>query len=308
MSDFKNKLIEKYTEYFILNNPSNKKEDQATTDFYNKKIEQYYVPYISHIESKRKKSKEVEEFLTSEASLRIDQRERITMIGLLCIASIFSERPSLKIYTDELKGFDEIRYYFNLEEFENSIISFLNYDIEINILELIQILEQNRNINLQNTYFKTLNIERDEIKKDLYNIEEKRKYNAKNPRPKKEHEIVHEKNSEFIKEKFMLNDEVINKSTFELINSDVKSKTGMEELKQILNKIINKQRGKNGFSKAKLLKSIQAFIYLLFDNDQYGIKRKETFDALNSKRREDEYDGNYNKYYNKRIESLVFKK
>ena len=308
MSDFKNKLIEKYTEYFILNNPSYNKDDQATTDFYNEKIEQYYIPYISHIESKRKKTKEVEEFLTSEASLRIDQRERITMIGLLCIASIFSERPSLKIYTDELTGFDEIRYYFNLEEFENSIIPFLNYDIEINILDLIQVLEQNRNINLQNTYFKTLNIERDEIKKDLYNIEEKRKYNAKNPRPKKEHEIVHEENSEFIKEKFKLNDETINKSTFELINSEVKSKAGMEELKQILNKIINKQRGKNGFSKSKLLKSIQAFIYLLFDNDQYGIKRKETFDALNSKRREDEYDGNYNKYYNKRIESLVFKK
>ena len=78
--------------------------------------------------------------------------------------------------------------------------------------------------------------------------------------------------------------------------------------KQILNKIINKQRGKNGFSKSKLLKSIQAFIYLLFDNDQYGIKRKETFDEQNSKRREDEYDGDYNRYYNKRIDSLVFKK
>ena len=308
MSDFKNILIEKYTEYFIQNNPSYSKDDQATIDFCNAKLEQYYAPYISYIVDKKKISNETEELLTSEASLKFDSRRRYMVIFKLCITSIFSERPSLKIYTDELTGFDEIRYYFNLEEFENSIIPFLNYDIEINILELIQILEQNRNINLQNTYFKTLNIERDEIKKDLYNIEEKRKYNAKNPRPKKEHEIVYEENSEFIKEKFKLNDETINKSTFELINSDVKSKTGMEELKQILNKIINKQRGKNGFSKSKLLKSIQAFIYLLFENDQYGIKRKETFDEQNNKRKEDEYDGDYKRYYNKRIDSLVFKK
>ena len=308
MSNFKNILINKYTEYFIQNNPSYGKNDQVSIDFCNEKIEQYYVPYISHIDSKRKKSKEVEELLTSEASLRIDQRERKTIIGLLCIASIFSERPSLKIYTDELIGFDEIRYYFNLEEFENSIIPFLNYDIEINILELIQVLEQNRNVNLLNIMIKTVNIERVEIKKDLYNIEEKRKYNSKNPRPKKEHEIVLENNSEFIKENFKINEEVINHSMFELINSDVKSKTGMEELKQILNQIINKLSGRNGFSKSKLLKSIQAFIYLLFENDQYGIKRKETFDEQNNKRKEDEYDGNYNRYYVKRIDSLVFKK
>lgn len=51
---------------------------------------------------------------------------------------------------------------------------------------------------------------------------------------------------------------------FELINSDVKSKTGMEELKQILNQIKNKLSARNGFSKSKLTKSIQAFIYLLF--------------------------------------------
>jgi hypothetical protein len=82
----------------------------------------------------------------------------------------------------------------------------------------------------------------------------------------------------------------------------------MEELKYVLNRIINQQRSINGVSKSNFLKSIQPYIFLLFDNDQYGIKRKETFDALNSKRREDEYDGNYNKYYNKRIESLVFKK
>jgi hypothetical protein len=308
MSNFKNILINKYSEYFIQNNPSYGKNDQVTIDFCNKKIEQYYVPYISHIESKRKKSKEVEAFLTSEASLGIDQRERITMIGLLCIASIFSERPSQKIYTDELTGFDEIRYYFNLEEFENSIIPFLNYDIEINILELIQVLEQNRNVNLLNIMIKTVNIERGKIKKELYNIEEKRKYNAKSPRPKKELEIVLENNSEFIKENFKINDEVINHSIFELINSDVKSKTGMEELKKILNQIINKQSGRKGFSKSKLLKSIQAFIYLLFENDQYGIKRKETFDEQNNKRKEDEYDGDYKRYYNKRIDSLVFKK
>ena len=135
MSNFKNILINKYTEYFIQNNPSYGKNDQVTIDFYNEKIEQYYVPYISHIESKRKMSKEVEEFLASEASLRNDQKQRIINIGLLCITSIFSERPSLKIYTDELTGFDEIRYYFNLEEFEDSIIPFLNYDIEINFLD-----------------------------------------------------------------------------------------------------------------------------------------------------------------------------
>ena len=51
-----------------------------------------------------------------------------------------------------------------------------------------------------------------------------------------------------------------------------------------------------------------AFIYLLFDNNQYGIKRKESFDEQNNKRKEDEYDGDYNRYYNKRIDSLVFKK
>lgn len=51
---------------------------------------------------------------------------------------------------------------------------------------------------------------------------------------------------------------------FELINSDVKSKTGMEELKQILNQIKNKLSARNGFSKSKLLKSMQAFVYLLF--------------------------------------------
>ena len=62
MSNFKNILINKYTEYFIQNNPSYGKNDQVTIDFYNEKIEQYYVPYISHIESKRKMSKEVEEF------------------------------------------------------------------------------------------------------------------------------------------------------------------------------------------------------------------------------------------------------
>ena len=46
MSDFKNKLIEKYTEYFILNNPSYNKDDQATTDFYNEKLEKVKtVPY-----------------------------------------------------------------------------------------------------------------------------------------------------------------------------------------------------------------------------------------------------------------------
>ncbi len=308
MSNFKNILLNKYTEYFIQNNPSYGKNDQETVDFCNEKIEQYYIPYISHIESKRKKSKEVEAFLTSEASLRIDQSERLTMIGLLCTASIFSERPSIKIFTNELTGFDEIRYYFNLEEFENSIIPFLNYDIESNFLELIQVLEQNRNVNLLNIMIKTVNIERVEIKKDLYNIEEKRKYNAKSPRPKKVHEIVLENYSEFIKENSKINDEVINHSIFELINSEVKSKTGMKELKQILNQIINKLSGRNGFSKSKLLKSIQAFIYLLFENNQYGIKRKETFDEQNNKRKEDEYDGNYNRYYIKRIDSLIFNK
>ena len=39
MSDFKNKLIEKYTEYFIKKNPSNSKDDQATTDFCNEKLD-----------------------------------------------------------------------------------------------------------------------------------------------------------------------------------------------------------------------------------------------------------------------------
>ena len=140
MSDFKNKLIEKYTEYFILNNPSNKKDDQATTDFCNEKIEQYYVPYINYIETKRKMSKDKEvELENIKANTSVSYRERLFKIGFLCSMSIFSERPSLKTYTDELKGFDEIRFYFDVNEFQNSIIPFLDFEIEINFIELIQI-------------------------------------------------------------------------------------------------------------------------------------------------------------------------
>jgi hypothetical protein len=308
MSDFKNKLIEKYTEYFILNNPSYNKDDQATIDFCNAKLEQYYAPYISHIVDKKKISNETEELLTSEASLKLDSRRRYMEIFKLCITSIFSERPSLKTYTNELKGFDEIRYYFNLEEFENSIISFLNYDIEINILDLIQVLEQNRNIKLKNTFLKTQKIEQDEIIKDIINLKDKKSYNAKKPRAKKENEIVFENIIKFTTDTFEKSEEEVTESIFKVLKSDVKSKAGMEELKYVLNQIINLQRSINGVSKSNFLKSIQPYIFLLFDNDQYGIKRKETFDALNSKRKEDEYDGDYNRYYNKRIDSLIFKK
>ena len=308
MSDFKNKLIEMYTEYFILNNPSYNKDDQATIDFCNAKLEQYYAPYISHIVDKKKISNETEELLTSEASIKFDSRRRYMEIFKLCITSIFSERPSLKTYTNELKGFDEIRYYFNLEEFENSIISFLNYDIEINILDLIQVLKQNRNIKLKNTFLKTQKIEQDEIIKDIINLKDKKSYNAKKPKAKKENEIVFENIIKFTTDTFEKSEEEVTESIFKVLKSDVKSKEGMDELKNVLNRIINQQRSINGVSKSNFLKSIQPYIFLLFDNDQYGIKRKETFDALNSKRREDEYDGNYNKYYNKRIDSLVFKK
>ncbi len=308
MSDFKNKLIEKYTEYFILNNPSYNKDDQATIDFCNAKLEQYYAPYISHIVDKKKISNETEELLTSEASIKFDSRRRYMEIFKLCITSIFSERPSLKTYTNELKGFDEIRYYFNLEEFENSIISFLNYDIEINILDLIQVLEQNRNIKLKNTFLKTQKIEQDEIIKDIINLKDKKSYNAKKPRAKKENEIVFENIIKFTTDTFEKSEEEVTESIFKVLKSDVKSKEGMDELKYVLNRIINLQRSINGVSKSNFLKSIQPYIFLLFDNDQYGIKRKETFDALNSKRKEDEYDGDYNRYYNKRIDSLIFKK
>jgi hypothetical protein len=308
MSDFKNILIEKYTEYFIQNNPSYSKDDQATIDFCNAKLEQYYAPYISYIVDKKKISNETEELLTSEASLKFDSRRRYMVIFKLCITSIFSERPSLKTYTNELKGFDEIRYYFNLEEFENSIISFLNYDIEINILDLIQVLEQNRNIKLKNTFLKTQKIEQDEIIKDIINLKDKKSYNAKKPRAKKEYEIVFENLIKFTTDTFEKSEEEITESIFKILKSDVKSKAGMEELKYVLNRIINQQKNIKGVSKSKILKSIQAFIYLLFDNDQYGIKRKETFDEQNNKRKEDEYDGDYNRYYNKRIDSLVFKK
>jgi len=133
MSDFKNKLIEKYTEYFIKNNPSNSKDDQATTDFCNEKLEQYYVPYINYIETKRKMSKDKEvELENIKANTSVSNRERLFKIGFLCSMSIFSERPSLKTYTDELKGFDEIRFYFDVNEFQNSIIPFLDFEIEIN--------------------------------------------------------------------------------------------------------------------------------------------------------------------------------
>ena len=116
MSDFKNKLIEKYTEYFILNNPSYNKDDQATTDFCNEKLEQYYVPYINYIETKRKMSKDKEvELENIKANTSVSYRERLFKIGFLCSMSIFSERPSLKTYTDELKGFDE-RYFMYMED------------------------------------------------------------------------------------------------------------------------------------------------------------------------------------------------
>ena len=112
----------------------------------------------------------------------------------------------------------------------------------------------------------------------------------------------------FTTDTFEKSEEEVTESIFKVLKSDVKSKAGMEELKYVLNQIINLQRSINGVSKSNFLKSIQPYIFLLFDNDQYGIKRKETFDVLNSKRREDEYDGDYNRYYNKRIDSLVFKK
>ncbi|MFN5941697.1 MAG: hypothetical protein ACK44S_00755, partial [Bacteroidota bacterium] len=281
MSNLKNILIEKYTEYFIQNNPSYSKDDQATIDFCNAKLEQYYAPYISYIVDKKKISNETEELLTSEASLRIDQRERITMIGLLCIASIFSERPSLKIYTDELTGFDEIRYYFNLEEFERSIIPFLNYNIETNFIELIEILELNRKVKLTNAMLATINIERMEIKKDINNFKDKKSYNAQNPRAKKENEIEFDDIIKFTTDTFEKSEEEVTESIFKVLKSDVKSKEGMEELKYVLNRIINQQRSINGVSKSNFLKSIQPYIFLLFDNDQYGIKRKETFDEQN---------------------------
>jgi len=309
MSDFKNKLIEKYTEYFILNNPSYNKDDQATTDFCNEKLEQYYVPYINYIENKRKMSKDKEvELENLKANTSVSYRERLFKIGFLCSMSIFSERPSLKTYTDELKGFDEIRFYFDVNEFQNSIIPFLDFEIEINFIELIQILEQNREVNLINVMLSTINIERMELKKDIINLKDKKSYNAQNPRAKKENEIEFENLIKNIKYTHTKSEEEVTESIFKELKSDVKSKTGMENLEKILNQIINPQKGTSVFSKSIFFNSIQAYIYLLFDNDQNGIKRKEKFDAQNNKRKEDEYDGDYKRYYNKRIDSLIFKK
>ena len=307
MSNFKNTIIEIFKDNFVKQNPQFTTDDEETIAFCNKQLNLIYEPYNNYINDKKKLSYDLEAQINNFNVEQIDKRTWVFNTQLLITHSVFNERPSLKKYTAELIGFDNIRYYFDLVEFENAVIPFLKYDINISILDLIEALEYNRLLKYFDVLLNSLKMDRSEIINDIKNQVEKNTYNAKRPRAKKEIEVEFEPIEAFAYDKFNITkNELINLLLNEF-KSAVKSRNGMEIMKNILNQIIESHKTKKGFSQSKLFASIQSFIFLLFDNNQLGIKTKEAFDESNSKTIKEEYESNYKKYYNNRIRSLIFK-
>ena len=308
MSDFKNILIEKYKGHFIKQNPQLTTDNEETIAFCNKQLKLFYEPYIAYLDARKINSELIEKQLYDLiASDNNNQMERINLICFLCLNTIFNENTSLKKFTNELAGFDEIRFYFDLGEFEHSVIPFLEYEINTSIVDLITAIEYNRQLKLTDVVFRTLNTNRNTVKKNIFNLKEKRRYNAKKPRKKLENELEIEKLEENTIDKFNVDNDEFTETLYKENRSVVKSERSMMIVKNILNQIIESNKTKIGFSKSKLFASIQSYIFLLFDNNQLGIKTKAAFDESNCKTIKEEYEFNYKKYYNNRIRSLIFK-
>ncbi|MEY4293208.1 MAG: hypothetical protein RIQ61_1606 [Bacteroidota bacterium] len=308
MNNFKNIIKEKYKDYFIKQNPQFTIEHEETIAFCNEQLKKYYEPYITYVENKKKRSIEIEAELNNINKNELnDSRDWIMAVASLCMHSIFCLRPSLNKYTDKITGFKEIRFYFNLHEFEYSTIPFLEFNLDISFIDLIKALEFNRQLKLYEAILKTVNVDRDKLKSIFYNLKEKRKYNAKRPRKKEKNEIMLEMLEELTTEKYKLSKLEYIESLYKESRSVVKSEIGIGILRNILNQIIEKQKTNKEFSQSKLFESIQEYIFLLFNNDQLGIKSKTVFEEGNSRTIKEEYDFNYKKYYNSRIRSLIFK-